>query len=90
MGSWEPLWDELRDILKIIADLAKNNTENAVFDHSIIAEFNNLPPNEIRNCLDELKSLGLIEEDKKPTGANFRLYRITREGINRLANQDLR
>ncbi len=90
MSNREPLREEVRDILNIIADLAKNNTENAVFDHSIIAEVNNLPPNEIRNCLDKLKSLGLIEEDKKPTGANFRLYRITREGINRLANQDLR
>ncbi len=90
MNNWEPLLEKLRNILNIIADLARNNTENAVFDHAIIAEVNNLPPNEIRNCLDELKSLGLIEEDKKPTGANFRLYRITREGLNRLENQDLR
>jgi len=82
MRSWEPLREELRNILNIIADLAKNNTENAVFDRSIIAETNNLPPDEVRNYLDELKSLGLIQEDKKPTGANFRLYRITREGTN--------
>ena len=86
MNSWEPLQEKLRNILNIIADLARSNTENAVFDHAIIAEVNNLPPNEIRNCLDELKSLGLIEEDKKPTGANFRLYKITREGLNRLQN----
>jgi predicted transcriptional regulator len=89
MNNWEPLREEVRDILNIVADLAKNNTENAVFDHSIIAEVNNLPPNEIRNCLDELKTLGLIKEDEKPKGTNFELYRITREGINRLANQDL-
>ena len=84
------LRDELRNILNIISDLANNNTEHAVFDHAIIAEFNNLPPYEIRNYLDELKSLGLILEDNKPTGANFRLYRITREGLNKLENQDIR
>ena len=64
---------DLRNILNIIADLANNNTEHAVFDHVIIAESSNLPPYEIRNYLDELKSKGLIQEDKKPTGANFRL-----------------
>jgi DNA-binding IscR family transcriptional regulator len=81
MSSWEPLREEVRDILNIVADLAKNNTENAVFDHSIIAEVNNLPPNEIRNCLDELKTLGLIKEDEKPTGTNFELYRIDRKSV---------
>jgi predicted transcriptional regulator len=88
--SSEPLREELRNILNIIAGLAKNNIENAVFDRAIIAEASHPPPDETRNHLDELKSLGLIEEDKKPTGANFRLYRITREGLNRLKNQDLR
>jgi DNA-binding IclR family transcriptional regulator len=88
--SSKPLREELRNILNIIACLAKNNTENAVFDRAIIAEASHPPPDETRNHLDELKSLGLIEEDKKPTDANFRLYRITREGLNRLQNQDLR
>ena len=86
----DPLQDDLRNILNIIADLANNNTEHAVFDHAIIAESSNLPPYEIRNYLDELKSIGLIQEDNKPTGTNFRLYRITREGLNRLENQDIR
>lgn len=86
----EPLRDELRNILNIIADLANNNTEHAVFDHPIIAESSNLPPYEIRNYLDELKSKGLIQEDNKPTGTNVRLYRITKEGLIRLENQDIR
>jgi predicted transcriptional regulator len=82
--SNQPLRDELRNILTIVADFAKNNIENAVFDRAIIAEANVIPPDEVRNYLDELKSLGLIQEDRKPTGANFRLYRITQEGLNRL------
>jgi predicted transcriptional regulator len=82
--SNQPLRDELRNILTIVADFAKNNIENAVFDRAIIAEANFIPPDEVRNYLDELKSLGLIQEDRKPTGANFRLYRITQEGLNRL------
>jgi hypothetical protein len=86
----EPLRKELRNILNIIANLANNNTENAVFDRSIIAEASHPPPDEIRNYLDELESIGLIQEDRKPTGANFRLYKITREGLNKLQNQDRR
>jgi predicted transcriptional regulator len=82
--SNQPLRDELRNILTIVADFAKNNIENAVFDKVIIAEANVIHPDEVRNYLDELKSLGLIQEDRKPTGANFRLYRITQEGLNRL------
>lgn len=88
--SSKPLREELINILNIVADLAKNNTENAVFDRAIIAEASHPPPDETRNHLDELKSLGLIEEDNKPTGANFRLYRITKKGLNGLQNQDLR
>jgi DNA-binding IscR family transcriptional regulator len=86
MSSWEPLKEELRNILNIIANLANNNTENAVFDRAIIAEANHTPPDETRSHLDELKSLGLIEEDKKPTDANFRLYRITTKGLNKFQN----
>ncbi len=48
MSNWT-LQDDLRNILNIIADLANNNTEHAVFDHAIIAESSNLPPYEIRN-----------------------------------------
>ena len=66
--SNQPLRDELRNILTIVADFAKNNIENAVFDRSIIAEANVVPPDEVRNYLDELKILGLIQEDRKPTG----------------------
>ena len=88
--SFESLRDELNNILNIIADLSKNNTETDVFDHAIITKAN-LPPDEVHKYLNELRSLGLImEEGSRPTGVDFRLYRITKEGLNKLENQDLR
>ena len=88
--SFEPLRDELNNLLNIIADLSKNDTEIDVFDHTIITRAN-LPPDEVHKYLNELRSLGLImEEGSRPTGVDFRLYRITREGLNKLENQDLR
>ena len=88
--SFEPLRDELNNLLNIIADLSKNDTEIDVFDHAIITRAN-LPPDEVHKYLNELRSLGLImEEGSRPTGVDFRLYRITREGLNKLENQELR
>ena len=90
MSSSESLRDELQNILNIIADLSENDTETDVYDHAIIKRAN-LPPNEVTKYLNELRSKGLIiEVFPKPTSTSFTLYRITREGLNKLENQDLR
>jgi predicted transcriptional regulator len=90
MSSSESLRDELKNILNIIADLSENDTETDVYDHAI-SKRTNLPPNEVTKYLNELRSKGLIiEVFPKPTSTSFTLYRITREGLNKLENQDLR
>ena len=82
--------DELRRILTIISDLTLNDTNFTVKDTRIIAEANR-SCEEVEKDLNELQSMGFIREDSKtPPNLGYRMYRITREGINRLANQDLR
>jgi predicted transcriptional regulator len=88
--SNQPLREELRNILNIIADISENNTETDVYDHVIIKRAN-LPPSEVNKYVNELRSLGLIiEVFPRPDGISFTLYRITREGLNRLENQALK
>ncbi|HET9806181.1 MAG TPA: hypothetical protein VFP49_04660 [Nitrososphaeraceae archaeon] len=78
----EPLREELRNILNIIADLSKNNTKTDVYDHMIISRAN-LPADKVNKHLKELRLKGLIiEVFPRPSGIDFTLYRITREGIN--------
>jgi predicted transcriptional regulator len=85
MSSSEPLRKELSNILNIVADLSENTSTN-VFDHAIISR-SNLPPAEVNKYLDELRSKGLIMEVfPKPDGISFTLYRITREGLNKIEN----
>jgi hypothetical protein len=80
----EPLEEELRNILNIIADLSKNNTETDVYDHMIISRVNR-PPGEVNKNLKELRLKGLIiEVFPRPPGIDFTLYRISREGLNKL------
>lgn len=80
----EPVWEKLRNILNNIADLSKNNTETDVYDHMIISRVNR-PPGEVNKHLKELRLKGLIiEVFPKPPGIDFTLYRITREGLNKL------
>ena len=80
----EPLREELRNILNIIADLSKNNTEIDVYDHMIISRVNR-PPEEVNKHLKELRLKGLIiEVFPRPDGIDVTLYRITREGLNKL------
>ncbi|HET7644174.1 MAG TPA: winged helix-turn-helix domain-containing protein [Nitrososphaeraceae archaeon] len=88
MSSLEPLSEELSKILNIIADLAEYNTATNVYDHAIISRAN-LSPIEVNKYINELRSKGLIiEVFPKPDGISFTLYRITREGLDKLENQD--
>jgi hypothetical protein len=80
----EPLREELRNILNIIADLSKNNPETDIYDHMIISRAKR-PYEEMNNLLKELRLKGLIiEVFPKPAGIDFILYRITTEGLNKL------
>jgi predicted transcriptional regulator len=82
--------DELRRILTIISDLTHNDTNSSIKDNKIIAEVNR-QSEEVEKYLNELQSLGLIKEDiHKPAGVDYRMYRITREGINEIYNKEFR
>ena len=82
--------DELRRILTIISDLTHNDTNSSVKDTSIIAEANR-HSEEVEKYLNELQSLGLIKEDNaKPTNVDYRIFRITKEGIHEIYNKEFR
>ena len=83
--------DELKRILTIISDLTHNDTNSSVKDTEIIVEANR-QSEEIEKDLNELQSFGYIKEDSspKPAGVDYRMYRITREGINEIYNKEFR
>jgi predicted transcriptional regulator len=82
--------DELRRILTIISDLTHNDINSSVKDTKIIAEAN-LQSEDVEKHLNELQSLGLIEEvSSKPAGVDYRMYKITKEGINGIYNKEFR
>jgi predicted transcriptional regulator len=82
--------DELRRILTIISDFTLNDTNFSVKDTRIISEANRTCE-EVEKDLNELQSLGLIKEDiNRPANVGYRLYRITREGVNEIYNKEFR
>lgn len=82
--------DELRRILTIISDLTHNDTNSSIKDTNIIAEANR-QSDEIEKDLNELQSLGLINEDSSsPADVNYKMYKITKEGINEIYNKEFR
>ena len=84
MSSLEPLREELSNILNIIADLSEYSTATNVFDHAIISRAN-LSPTDVNKYINEWRETGgIIEVFPKPDGISFTLYRITREGLNKL------
>ena len=82
--------DELRRILTIISDLTHNDTNLIIKDTKIIAEAN-LQSEDVEKYMNELQSLGLIKEDSStPADVDYRMYRITKEGINEIYNKEFR
>jgi hypothetical protein len=70
----------LREILDIICELSKGDTEADVYDLKIY-EISGLPKHEVDNYLGELSSLDLIaQRGPAPSGVDFRLFRLTKEG----------
>ena len=75
---------EVRNILNIIAELAQNDINRDVIESSIIAR-SALPDFDVQNSLNELRSKGLVKEVlPRPTGVEFKLWRITEYGLNAL------
>lgn len=82
--------DELRRIFTIISDLTHNDTYSTVKDTQITVKAN-VPFIEIRQYLSELQLAGLIMQDSfYPGNVDFRIYKITRKGINEIYNKEFR
>jgi predicted transcriptional regulator len=80
---------ELRKILDIIADLAKNDVKKDVLETDIIAQ-SGLLDVKVRNYLNELEWLHLVKEElPRPSHANLRLWSITEKGLQELSDQGL-
>ena len=75
--------DHLFNILLIIADLVKRNTENSIYT-SFITERLDIPEEEVFRYLHELESRGLIVIGSKLPRSNIRLVNITQEGLDLL------
>jgi hypothetical protein len=81
---------QVRNILNILAELAQNDTERDVIESSIISR-SALPDFEVQNSLNELRSRGLAREVlPRPAGVEFKLWRITVNGLNALRDQELK
>jgi DNA-binding IclR family transcriptional regulator len=79
----------LRNVLEILAELAHNDTESDVSESSIILQ-SGIPRSEVQIYLNELESRRLAEEVRpRPSGVDFRLWRIRRRGLEALKDQHL-
>ena len=80
----------LRNVLDILAELAHNDTETDISESNIISQ-SGLPKSEVQIYLNELESRRLAEEVRpRPSGADFRLWRIKKQGLEAFDNQDLK
>ena len=80
---------ELIKILELIAEKSKNNASTDVNSNTILKDAG-LPEEEVRNYLEELKSLKLIAETTRVSGEDIAMLSITQEGLQQLKNQELR
>ena len=85
----QPLSEELRDILNIIADLSHKDPKSDVKDTGVVEEAKHLPADEVMNYISQLESRGFVQLGVKAAGASFRLLNITKAGLEELDNQDL-
>lgn len=80
----------LRNVLDILAELAHNDTAADVFESNIVSQ-SGVPKSEVQIYLNELESRRLAEEVRpRPSGVDFRLWRIKKQGLEALENQDLK
>jgi hypothetical protein len=79
---------ELRRILDIVADLSQNDVKKDVLETEIISH-SGLPDVEVRNHLNELEWLNLVKEAlPRPSHAEFRLWNVTKKGLQDRSSQD--
>ena len=80
----------LRNVLDNLAELAHNDTETDVFESNIISQ-SGIPRSEVQIYLNELESRRLAEEVRpRPSGTDFRLWRIKKQGLEALEDQDVK
>jgi hypothetical protein len=81
-----PIQEQLRNVLIIIADLTKNDSNADTYDFVIYERLNHIAQEKVDKYLNELSSLGLIAERIRPKtfGVDFRLFHITKEGLHEL------
>ena len=74
----------LRNVLDILAELVHNHTETDVSESNIISQ-SGIPRSEGQIYLNELQSRRFAEEvPPRPTGVDFRLWRIKKQGLEAL------
>ena len=77
-----PIREEIKELLKVVAEMTSCDTERTVSDKLICAEFTKIPPHEVKNWLDVLCSEGLIEEvTPQQNVVDFKQYSITQKGL---------
>ena len=80
----------LRNVLDILGELAHNDTETDVFESNIISQ-SGLPRSEVQIYLNELESRRLAEEVRpRPRGTDFSVWRIKKQGLEALEDQNLK
>ena len=86
-----PLKPALRNVLEVVGTLSHNDVNTNVVDSSVAQHVNALPSLDVYDCLEELKSLGLIkmlqpvgDSKEKNDDETFRLLNITKECLDEL------
>jgi len=77
-----PIREEIKELLKVVAEMTSGNTERTVSDKLICRQFTKIPPHEVKNWLDVLCSEGLIKEvTPQHNVVDFKQYSITQKGL---------
>jgi len=73
---------ELNRILDIIAKLTQSDTNSSIKDTDIISEAD-ISSEKFESYIEKLQSRNyIIEDPSAPDGGNYRMYKITKEGLD--------
>ena len=74
--------EEIKELLKVVAEKTNGDTEKTVSDKLICAEFTKVSPHQVKNWLCVLCSEGLIKEvTPQQDVVHFKQYSITQKGL---------